>query len=719
MRVLNRIIVAGTLIAGLLGAVPTSLVPVADAEESEPSGTCEAHHPQLTIGGGSWRHLRYGEPPLHVRLEGFYIGHGPEGINDGSGFDMSLDWDMRVSIYECGEIPIASGHGVAETASPPYSSFYDGEFVIPEVCPAGSEKNIGDPVPRGNASLQLSTVDADGDSSGRLTEVAEAEVVLATYAYDDAANSVTRTQGNGVSTTTAFDQDGLVESVVETDPASTVLSQTTYEHDGNGNPTMIDRDGTVQVQRFDELNRLVEVCYAADCVTATDFVEYGYDENGNVVSETTPAGVATYTYDGFDQLVSSQGPDGPRTYTYDVAGNRLSGPGVTQSVNAAGQVVERTVDGVTTTYAYDGSGLMLSSTTAGATTVEYDYDPVSAQLVGERDGASVVRAYAYGRELLAVQASDQVSFYATDELGSVRTVRGPTGQVQHSYDYAPYGGLRAHNATAGAPENPLLFTGGYSADAGLTYRLGFRAYDPGTKVFTTPDQGGTGAAYRYASANPAVFTDQLGLYSFDNFLQDVNRVSGWVATGATVVAIGCTAAVFCAPAAPVAGGIATVGAAVNVASGSALAAGNCMSTKGSCAATVGMAAIGAFGSRFGAGKLTTAANTGPRMLGVGPWGQRVVDARTKLPGSWGPGVPNKKGVGTRWFDPSNPGNGVRIDQGLPGSPQLSQQVDHVVVRGGGKVIGPDGKPIVGSLSDNPQAHIPLTDWMSWSSWSAP
>lgn len=114
-----------------------------------------------------------------------------------------------------------------------------------------------------------------------------------------------------------------------------------------------------------------------------------------------------------------------------------------------------------------------------------------------------------------------------------------------------------------------------------------------------------------------------------------------------------------------------------------------------------------------------AANTGPRMLGVGPWGQRVVDARTKLPGSWGPGVPNKKGVGTRWFDPSNPGNGVRIDRGLPGSPQLSQQVDHVVVRSGGKVIGPDGKPIVGSLSDNPQAHIPLTDWMSWSSWSAP
>ncbi|MBW3084959.1 hypothetical protein KEM60_01150 [Austwickia sp. TVS 96-490-7B] len=113
-----------------------------------------------------------------------------------------------------------------------------------------------------------------------------------------------------------------------------------------------------------------------------------------------------------------------------------------------------------------------------------------------------------------------------------------------------------------------------------------------------------------------------------------------------------------------------------------------------------------------------AAYSGPRALPIGPWGQKIVDARSKLPGSWGPGVPNKKGVGTRWFDPSDSGNGVRIDQGFPGSPELSQQVDHVVVCSGGKVIGPDGKPIVGSLSDNPQAHIPLSDWMTWTSWNA-
>jgi len=91
----------------------------------------------------------------------------------------------------------------------------------------------------------------------------------------------------------------------------------------------------------------------------------------------------------------------------------------------------------------------------------------------------------------------------------------------------------------------------------------------------------------------------------------------------------------------------------------------------------------------------------------------------RVPSAWGDGVANSKGVGTRWVDPANKGNGIRIDEGNPGSSFPSQQVDHVVVRHNGRVIGPDGQPITGSLSDNPGAHIPLSDWLKWSSWYAP
>ena len=50
--------------------------------------------------------------------------------------------------------------------------------------------------------------------------------------------------------------------------------------------------------------------------------------------------------------------------------------------------------------------------------------------------------------------------------------------------------------------------------------------------------------------------------------------------------------------------------------------------------------------------------------------------------------------GPRNHSTTNPGNGIRIDEGIPSSSWPSQQVDHVVVRAGGRILGPDGKPIV-------------------------
>lgn len=96
--------------------------------------------------------------------------------------------------------------------------------------------------------------------------------------------------------------------------------------------------------------------------------------------------------------------------------------------------------------------------------------------------------------------------------------------------------------------------------------------------------------------------------------------------------------------------------------------------------------------------------------------QSVVD---RFPKEWEVGL-NKKGVGYRWQDPKNQGNGVRIDKGNSEVSQPIQQVDHVIVRSNGRVIGRDGKPIEGSIKDSPeQAHIPLSEYQKWKTWNSP
>jgi len=97
--------------------------------------------------------------------------------------------------------------------------------------------------------------------------------------------------------------------------------------------------------------------------------------------------------------------------------------------------------------------------------------------------------------------------------------------------------------------------------------------------------------------------------------------------------------------------------------------------------------------------------------------ERVDD---KIPKSWGKGKPTRKGDGVRWQDPDNPGNGVRVDAGNPENSQIAQQVDHVVVRSNGQVIGRDGEIISGSIKDNfESAHIPLSEYENWPTWNSP
>ncbi|MEL7306306.1 MAG: hypothetical protein AAGJ56_10815 [Myxococcota bacterium] len=120
------------------------------------------------------------------------------------------------------------------------------------------------------------------------------------------------------------------------------------------------------------------------------------------------------------------------------------------------------------------------------------------------------------------------------------------------------------------------------------------------------------------------------------------------------------------------------------------------------------------GRRAALGESVTSLPASSRIADFGRLSQQI---EKKIPGAWGPPIPNKKGIGMRWFGPK--GDSIRIDKGVPSSPFPSQRVDHVVINRGGRPIGPDGSPIPGPLKDHPEAHIPLSQWLEWKSWFAP
>lgn len=75
-------------------------------------------------------------------------------------------------------------------------------------------------------------------------------------------------------------------------------------------------------------------------------------------------------------------------------------------------------------------------------------------------------------------------------------------------------------------------------------------------------------------------------------------------------------------------------------------------------------------------------------------------------------TPNRKGQGSRFQDPNNRGNRVRIDKGKPDHDLPSQRKDHVVEQRDGRTIDRDGKPIEAPKpSKTPEAHVSLKDWL--------
>ena len=106
----------------------------------------------------------------------------------------------------------------------------------------------------------------------------------------------------------------------------------------------------------------------------------------------------------------------------------------------------------------------------------------------------------------------------SDGHGSVRILTSEAGRVTDRYSYDAYGNLLEKD---GDTENEFLYTGEqYNANTGLYY-LRARYMNPSTGTFISMDsyQGSiydpvSLHKYLYANANPVMYTDPSGYFSF-------------------------------------------------------------------------------------------------------------------------------------------------------------------------------------------------------------
>ena len=316
--------------------------------------------------------------------------------------------------------------------------------------------------------------------------------------------------------------------------------------------------------------------------------------SGNRIWEERPSGATWSAIGPGSELVGSlsvtrQYPiEWPRwqKFEHDADGNLQSDGKTKYTWNAAGKPVSSVQGGVTTTYQHSGDGRRVAQTTKGVTTSRFVWDPLSPQILASGNGTDLSR-YTYGEALLA----------STKGARTTPMVTGPTGSVlmagaEHR-DFEPYGVARGANGAVGAEPG---YAGGLQLPGG-TYLFGQREYDPAAGSFLSPDQGGSDQAYGYASGNPLTFSDLTGMSDDDQVLASVARISGYVSTGALVVALGCTAAIVCAPAVPIALGISAVTGTVAGVSDGILSARACQA-KGNCSRLLADLALIAVTSRL-------------------------------------------------------------------------------------------------------------------------
>jgi RHS repeat-associated protein len=353
---------------------------------------------------------------------------------------------------------------------------------------------------------------------------------IVSYTYDSGGRRLTMTVAGQSMVTYAYDNANRLLQIQQG------TQNVTFAYDAANRRTQTVLPNAVAINyAYDNATELTAITYTKGATTLGD-LSYTYDAAGQRVSvggsfarTNLPPAIAPTSYNANSQLTQW----GAQTLTYDLDGNLTSDGTYTYFWNSRNQAAQvRQGATIVADYHYDAFGRRMQKTINGVTT-QFLFD--GHNLVQELSGGGAVTANLLSGlgidEVYTRTKSGTTASFLIDHLGTIIAETDTAGTLQTSYTYEPYG----RTTQSGSPsDNSQRYTS-REQDLDNLYYYRARYYATATDRFISEDPNGLGAgatfytsyrgydprgmissigfmnSYAYASDNPEMFVDPLGL----------------------------------------------------------------------------------------------------------------------------------------------------------------------------------------------------------------